>query len=556
MPSVLGLHAFTHDASAALCVDGCLAAFVQEERHTRRKGDASFPRHAIDSCLHEAGIRPGEVGRVVLPFRPQVGALKRLCYLARRPASFPARAADLIRKGRRMRGVRARLRRLGIDAPVMHEDHYLAHARTVFCGSPFDQAAILIMDGVAEGWSGALYHAFRHPRPSFRCLGKIPFPHSLGLLYAAVTEHLGLQHNREEGKVMAMAALGDGRYADAAGQWVKNRLHGLMVNQKGFDFAGTWTTPAFHRVFGSPRKPGKPFEPAHFALARAVQEITEAVCVRLARDLMCATACRDLCFGGGLALNPALNGVLARNSGCKNLFVVPAGGDAGTALGGALGEHANPSWQLEHAFWGVGYPPSEVRTALEQAGLAVKMEGKAAIHQAAGILDRGGIGGWFQGRSEMGPRALGHRSMLADPRRVEVRERINSRIKGRESFQPLAPAVLIERCRGIFPGVDSSPFMLQTFPLPKGTRERIPAVVHADGTSRIQTVTDGDATGLSGILGAFGELTGLPVLLNTSLNRKGEPMAESPSDAVRIFLEADLDFLFLDGFLAVREGQT
>jgi carbamoyltransferase len=554
MSVVLGLHAFTHDSAAALCVNGRPAAFAEEERFTRRKGDSAFPGHAIRSCLREAGIPPEAVDRVVLPFRPNVGAIRRLGYLARRPVSFPARTMDLIRKGLNMRGAHARLQNLGIGAPVSREDHYLSHARAVFCCSPFEEAAVLIMDGVAEGWSGALYHAFRRPHPAFRCVGKIPFPHSLGLLYAAVTEHLGFRHNREEGKVMAMAALGDDRFSGDLGKWVRTRMHGLRVNQKGFDFAGTWTTPAFHRAFGPPRKPGGAFEPGHFALARAMQELAESVCVRLAGELMGATGCRDLCFGGGLALNPALNGALARNSGCRNYFVMPAGGDAGTALGGALGEHADPSWRLEHAFWGVSYSPTEARSALARAGLSVRAEGEAAVLQAAALLNQGRIGGWFRGRSEMGPRALGHRSILADPRTMEARERINGRIKGRESFQPLAPAVLIERCRGLFPGVGSSPFMLKTFLLPESTRGRIPAVLHADGTSRIQTVTEGDATGLAGILRAFGEITGLPVLLNTSMNRKGEPLAESPSDAIRVFLEAELDFLVLDDLLVVKEG--
>jgi carbamoyltransferase len=551
---VLGIHAFTHDAAATLCRDGRLIAFAEEERFSRIKGDPAFPLQAIAFCLKEAGVRPDQVDRAAVPFRPAVGAFRRLAYFARRPHKVFFKTADLFRKGRGFRSVPRRLKDLGISCMVTAQDHYACHARAVFSASPFEEAAVLVVDGVAEGWSGALYHALRHPLPAFRCLGKFPFPHSLGLLYAAVTEHLGFHHNREEGKIMAMASLGDDRFTETMRRLVHPRLHGFRVDQSIFDWAGLWTRESFQRRFAPPRTPGTAFLPEHFALARAVQSVTEETCLGLALDLLEATGARDLCFTGGLALNPALNRVLAERSGCRGFYAFPAGGDAGTAMGAALVIESNPDWRLEHAFWGSHADPALLRAELHRLGLKPRREGQAAVERAAELLSHGAVGGWFAGRAEMGPRALGHRSILADPRRPEIKDRINDRIKKRESFQPFAPAVAMPEGRDLFEDLASSPFMLRTFKATSRAMERIPAVIHADGRARIQTVDAGDASGLRPVLEAFHSRTGVPVLLNTSLNLKGEPLAGTPADAVRIFIRGGLDFLYLDGLLLEKEG--
>ena len=549
---ILGIHSFTHDSSAAVVADGRLLAFTEEERISRVKGDPSFPAGAILACLKESGLSAKEIDAVVLPFRPGVGAAKRLAYLARRPVAFIPRASDLVRKGRRIMGVRAKLAELEIAAPISRLDHYISHAMAVFCASPFERASVLVLDGVAEGWSGAAFEATRDPIPKVSEVARFDFPHSLGLVYAAVTEHLGFRHNREEGKVMSMAAFGDNRFDGAFGRICGAGERGFFVNQRYFDFAGQWTTGVFSREFCPPRRPGEDFREEHFALARALQRSVEAAGLDVAKKLIAKTGSADLCFTGGLALNPALNGFLAARSGCERFYAFPAGGDAGTALGAALLMGADPSWRLEHAFWGRGWNGWLAKAALASRGLNASSEGNGAVEMAAEMLSGGAIGAIFLGRSEMGPRALGHRSILADPRGADLKGRLNSEIKSRESFQPFAPAVLSEACGELFPGGEDSPFMLRTLPVPAEVRGRLPAVLHADGTARVQAVVDGDASGLSPLLRAFEKRTGLPVLLNTSLNRRGEPLADSPEDAIEIFLATGLDFLLIEGSLVVK----
>jgi carbamoyltransferase len=545
--AVLGLHAYTHDAAAALCLDGRLAAFAEEERFSRIKGDPAFPRRAIRFCLDSAGVKPSEIAAVAVPFRPRVGSAARLAYLARRPWAFAPRAADLIRKGRRLERLGAELEALGIRAPVGHEDHYAAHARAVFAASPFEEAAVLVLDGVAERWTGAAFHARRGAGLDLTPLARFPFPHSLGLLYAAVTVHLGFVPNREEGKVLAMGALGDGRFLDAFRPLC--RVVGGMprVTQGPFDFAGRWTLPRFERAFGPRREPGGPFLPEHFALARALQSTVEACGLELARRALAAGGGGDLCAAGGLALNPALNQALAAHSGCRRFYAFPPGGDAGTAFGAALAACADPSWSLDHPF--LGSPCGIVRT-----GHPVLAEGGAATEKAAELLEQGALVAVCRGRAEMGPRALGHRSILADPRRAGSKERLNGAVKRREPFQPFAPAVLAGRRADLFAGAADSPYMLRAFPLPDAAREAIPAVVHADGTSRVQTVEPGDASGLAPLLEAFERRTGLPALLNTSLNLKGEPLADSSEDALGVFEHGGLDALLFDDRLIGRMG--
>jgi len=551
---VLGIHAFTHDSAAALVIDGRLVAFAQEERSSRVKGDATFPAGAVSTCLEEAGLDASEIDRVAVPFRPAVGALKRFAYLARRPAHAPGRLFNLGRKGVKVLGVERSLRQRGISAPVSREDHYRCHGLAVFCASPFERASVLVVDGVAEAWSGALYGARRLPVPELEPMGRLSFPHSLGLVYAAVTEHLGFRHNREEGKVMSMAAYGDGRFDATFSGACSAGAGAVHVEQRLFDFGGRWTTPDFHRLFGPPRRPDGPFLPEHFALARGLQRAVEEACLVLARELVAATGCPDLCFTGGLALNPSLNGVMAERSGCRGFYALPAGGDPGAALGAALCAGTAAEWSLPHAFWGRGWGTASVEQALSASGARPAAEGPAATVRAAELLAAGAIGALFRGRAEMGPRALGHRSIVADPRNPLSRERLNRSLKRREEFQPFAPAALARACPRWFPGGQDSPYMLRTVAVPPETRERLPAVVHADGTARVQSVEEGDPSGFSELLGAFEHRSGVPVLLNTSLNRRGEPLADSPTDALDIFRQTDLDFLLMEGTLLLREG--
>jgi len=454
----------------------------------------------------------------------------------------------------RILGARSSLRKIGIVAPARRLDHYLCHGLAVFCSSPFDEASVLVLDGVAEAWTGALYRAERFPVPALHCLGRLAYPDSLGLVYAAVTEHLGFRHNAEEGKVMAMAALGDDRFTASFGRVFQTDGLSVFVSRDFFDFGGAWTTRRFREAFFPPRDPSEDLRQEHFALARGLQESVEAACLSLASNLLEVTGTQDLCFTGGLALNPALNGTLAARSGCRRFFAFPAGGDAGAALGAALQRDVDPAWRLNHPFWGRRATQAEIRDAISAGGYAVISQGPASSSRAASLLAGGAIGAVFRGRAEMGPRALGHRSILADPRTPSTKDRLNRTVKRRLPFQPFAPAVLEPACSEFFPDGRDSPYMLRTVPVPLGVRGRLPAVVHSDGTARVQSVRKGDASGLSDILESFGMETGLPVLLNTSLNRKGEPIADSPGDAIEIFRETELDFLLLEDLLLTREA--
>ena len=548
----LGLHAFTHDSAAALVVDGRLQAFAQEERWSRVKGDGSFPAQAIAFCLRDAEIDAAAVDRVVLPFRPWIGAVTRLAYQLRRPRHGLSAAFDLLAKGRGNLDLVQQLRKLGIQAPVSRADHHEAHARAVFLASPFDSAAVLVVDGVAEAWSGASYVARRRPSPVFECRDRIPFPASLGLVYAAVTEHLGFSHNCEEGKVMAMAASGADDLVVEFSRACRLENGRLIVDGSLFDFGGCWTTRRFAALFGPLRDPSEKLQPRHFALARAVQTVVETITADLARHLIEKTGEKNLCLGGGLALNPALNSAVVEGSGATSIYLLPVGGDAGTAIGGALAPETDPDWCLEHAYWGSCPTSKEINHTLAEVGLKPSMIGAGVVPRTAELLAGGAIGGWYRGRSEMGPRALGHRSILANPCRLDSRTRLNTLIKRRETFQPFAPCVLLDACETLFPGMGPSPFMLRTWPVAEEYRARIPGVIHGDGTARVQTVVDGDGSGLAELLHAFAGHTGLPVLLNTSLNRRGEPLAERPQDAVAVFQETGLNFLVLEDRLMER----
>jgi len=549
--AILGIHALTHDSSAAVAIDGKLAAFAQEERFSRIKGDASFPENAIRFCLGNAGIKADDIERVVIPFRPWAGALSRLVYHLGRPHRGLNAARILLSKGRKNLSLGNRLKAMGIRAPVERQDHYQAHARAVFLASPFESSTILVIDGVAEGGTGAVYHARRRPEPSFYRLGYFSFPESLGLVYAAVTEYLGFRHNMEEGKVMAMAAYGNDDLIDSFSRACRVEKGRILISHRLFDFGGAWTTPRFEKIFGPPRLPGGAFQPHHFALARALQRTIETSAVRLAEKAVLESRNDRLCFTGGLALNPAINSAVARAEGLREVFLLPAGGDAGTAIGAALSIFPDPDWQLETPYWGHLATPEELHAALNDT--AVSCTGPAAVQKAAGLLARGAIGGVFAGRSEMGPRALGHRSILADPGREGSKERLNRVIKQRQDFQPFAPCVLEDMANELFPGITTSPFMLRTQPVNPAYAADLPAVIHHDGTARVQTVRDGDGSRLAPLLRAFAELGRLPVLLNTSLNLRGEPLVETPAEALAVFRQGALDFLLMEDALVEAE---
>jgi carbamoyltransferase len=547
---VLGVNALFHDPAAAVVVDGVTVAAAEEERFSRRKHGKrpvpfaawELPELAIRWCLDTAGLRPEDLDAVGYSFDPALAKPAedmglddpwdhlRVMYAERSP-SFLAAALP------------------GLDPEkVQFVPHHLAHAASAGLAAPAalpDGASVLVVDGRGERWS---HLAGRYARGSFETLAAQELPHSLGLVYESLTEHLGFLRSSDEFKVMALASYGTPRFAEE----VRESVH--AGRDGGFSAAvPDWTRWAPARAADDER-----WLPEQADLAASVQLCLEDALVRLADWLHAQTGDRVLCLAGGTALNCVANSRLWRESRFEQVWVQPAAGDAGTALGAALqvtadgAEGAIDSIQpFTTAGLGRGWSDEELAAALDGARLAFTTPGDLA-DQVAQVLADDGVVAWFQGRSEYGPRALGHRSLLAHPGRVENLERLN-RVKGREMFRPVAPMVLADRAADIFAdGPLPSPYMLFVHSVSPQWRERIPAVVHVDGTARVQTVADADEPVVAGLLRAFERRTGLPVLVNTSLNTAGRPMVDSPREALELFGSTPVDALVLGPHLVRR----
>ena len=558
---ILGISALYHDAAAALLRDGEVVAAAQEERFSRCKGDPSFPVQAARYCLREAGIAPSQLAAVVLHEKPWLH-LERvlessLCFAPRGLRSFVRGMPRFL--GEKLGLARLVRRELGWRGDPLYATHHESHMAAAFYPSPFERAAILTVDGVGEwatgtwGWGeGAELHVG----------GEMCFPHSLGLLYSAVTAYLGFRVNSGEYKVMGLGPYGEPRFVQALlDEVVDLRPDGSFRLDLGFfDYPSglAMTSPRFHRRFGgAPRRAEQPIEQRHRDLARSLQAVTEEVLLRMARHAQRETGLDALVLGGGVALNAVANGRLAREGPFARLWIQPAAGDAGSALGCAWavwhrcfgnarradGEHD----QMRGGYLGPAYGPSEVRAALEHLGARYRELAPDAVPAwIADQLDAGRIVGLLQGRMELGPRALGARSILADPRPAAMRERLNERIKRREPFRPFAPAVLHDRAGDYFDLVGQSPYMLFVHP---ARTDALAAVTHVDGTARVQTVDGVHQPHFRRVIEAFAARTGCPVLLNTSFNLREEPIVCTPEDAVRCFVSGGLDALALESFV-------
>ncbi len=564
MPVTLGLSSFYHDSAAAIVVDGQVVAAVQEERCSRIKADASFPQRAIDECLSIAGVTVGQVDHVAFY---EIPALKfdRLIetFLAAAPRGFGTFRAAMPSWLATKLKVRDHVRRqLGprLAQGMKYCPHHLAHAASAFYPSPYDEAAILTIDGVGEWATAGIFHGCgRNIKP----LAEQRFPHSLGLLYSAVTTYCGFEINSGEYKLMGLAASGQPRLAAAMlNEMVRIGEDGsVRLDQSYFDYCHGWrmTSAKFDRFFGrAARRVNDPIDELDRDLAASVQAITELAMAKMTRYSLQQTGTRRLCLAGGVALNCVAVGRLVSDGVVDELWVQPAAGDAGGAVGAALwlahehlqiarSSHVNDSFR--GGFLGTSYNDSEIQSAIARSGLASRVVqcDVELCDQVAKRLASGAIVGWFQGAMEFGPRALGHRSILADPRDAEMRDRVNAVIKHRESFRPFAPAVLRERLADFF-AVDGRaqvdlPYMTTTVTVTKP--DLIPAVTHVDGSARVQTV-DRDRNPLFAMLiESFGRRTGVPVLLNTSFNDRDEPIVCTPDDALACFLATGLDLLVI-----------
>lgn len=572
MEAIIGLSGYYHDSAAALLLDGEVVAAAQEERFTRKKNDAAFPRHALRFVLQEAGLQGADISAVAFyekPFLKFERLLETYHWFAPKGFRSFRQAASLWLKEKlyMKRQLEAELREAGIRAKLLFPEHHLSHAASAFYPSPFAQAAILTIDGVGE-W--ATTTICRGEGNEIRLLREIPFPHSLGLFYAAFTAYCGFLVNSGEYKLMGLASYG--KPGERTGQYIRRireRLIDLradgsfLLNMDCFDYAAglkmTCDT-AWKALFGlPPRKPGEPLAEAYIDLAYAAQAITEEAVVRLARTARRLTGCRQLTLAGGVALNCVANGRIEREGLFDSLWIQPAAGDAGGALGAAYavrhiyqGEKrlcGRPD-TLAYGYLGPSFPDKRIRTLIRKEQAKGRYLPDDVLYREVALrLAEGRIVGWFQGAMEWGPRALGNRSILADPRRADMKDRLNRAVKFRESFRPFAPSVLEEEASRYFDGKDPSPYMLKVMEVRPDYRSLLPAVTHADDTARVQTVTRLSNPRFYALLEAFKAQTGYGVLVNTSFNVRGEPIVCTPEDAWRCFRHSGMDDLVIGNWL-------
>jgi carbamoyltransferase len=562
--NILGISCFYHDSAAALLRDGDLVAAAHEERFTRRRHDPEFPAHAARYCLTEAGIGVDDLDYVAFYDKPFVKFERiLLTYLATFPRSLASYSKAIPIWLKQKLWVPAAIRKeLGYGGEILFAEHHQSHAAAAFFPSPFEEAAILTVDGVGE-WATATQGIGRGNR--IELLREVRFPHSLGLLYSAFTYYLGFKVNSAEYKVMGAAPYGKPRYAETIlRELVDLREDGsfkLNMRYFAYDYGLTMTNRRFEELFGRPRRePESKMEEFHWDMAASVQWVTEEIMLRMVRDLHRRTGARKLVMAGGVALNCVANGRILREGPFEDLWVQPAAGDAGSALGVALFvQHQvleKPRrFRMEHAFWGPHYDEEEVRRYLDARGAPYRtLPRDEMIREVARLLDaEQAVVGWFQGRVEWGPRALGSRSILADARNRENWQRVNLKIKFRESFRPFAPAVLAEKTAEWFELDRESPYMLLVCPVRPG--REIPAVTHVDGSARVQTVRRDQHPEFYDLLAEFDRRTGCPVLINTSFNVRGEPIVCTPDDAYLCFMRTHMDALVLGNQILRKEGQ-
>ena len=593
MTAILGLSAYYHDSAAALVVDGDIRAAAQEERFSRLRHDAAFPRSAVRYCLERGGFTLDQLDAVVFYDKPWIKFERLLeSYLAKAPrgfASFVAAMPVWLKEKLFLKSVlREELSKVSGAAAVpqlLFTEHHQAHAASAFYPSPFSSAAVLCMDGVGEWATTSSWHGNGE---SLQGLWEIHWPHSLGLLYSAFTYYAGFRVNSGEYKLMGLAPYGEPRFA----RLIRDELIDIKpdgsfrLNLDYFDYVTglRMTNQRFDALFGAPpRRPETTMTQHYMDMAASVQAVTEEIVSRLATTLRSETGETALCLAGGVALNCVANGRLARDRVFDSIWIQPAAGDAGGALGAAL-----TAWHLyfsgartirqpdamSGALLGPAYDADAIETSLRAEDACFeRLEETVLIDRVAALLESGAVVGWFQGAMEFGPRALGARSILGDPRDPDMQSRINLKIKYRESFRPFAPVVLEERAADYFALDGRSPYMLVVAPVAdairigapdtgKGLdrlrlpRSTLPAVTHVDYSARVQTAGSNAEPRIRALLEAFERRTGIAVLVNTSFNVRGEPIVCTPSDAYRCFLRTEMDYLAIGDFLLDRREQT
>jgi carbamoyltransferase len=587
---ILGISAFYHDSAACLLSDGKIVAAAQEERFTRKKGDATLPAHAVEYCLRSAGITVRDLAYVGFYDKPLLKFERILeTYLGVAPKGFlsflkagPLWIKEKLFMDRQLRET------LGYDGEILYAEHHESHAASAFFPSPFEEAAILTMDGVGE-WATASLG--RGQGNDLELIKELQWPDSLGLLYSAFTYHTGFKVNSGEYKVMGLAPYGEPKYVDLIyRELIDLKEDGsFTLNQKYFNYLSglTMTNRAFDRLFGGPpREPESKLTQREMDLARSIQVVCEEVMLRMARAVHRETGSENLCLAGGVALNCVGNGRILREGPFKHLWIQPAAGDAGGALGVAqLIWHRHCKQprtvtsgkdSMQGAYLGPEFSPEEIEAFLKSQGAVYHRRERVELHRRmAEQIAAGNVIGWFDGRMEFGPRALGSRSILGDPRSPKMQAQMNIKIKFREGFRPFAPSVLRERVSDYFEMDCDSPYMLLVAPVRKerqipmtGDQQRLwgidklnlprsdlPAITHIDYSARVQTVAKDTNPNYYALIKEFERLTGCAVVINTSFNVRGEPIVCTPADAYQCFMRTDIDHLALGPFLLNKSEQ-
>lgn len=595
---ILGVSCFYHDSAAALIQDGLLVAAAEEERFSRKKHDSGFPHRAIAFCLRQAGITADDLEYVVFYEKPLVKFERVLMStMGTVPRSWQAFGEAMINYFDEKLWIKSILiREIGVPAEkVLFVEHHVSHAASAMFASPFERAAIVTIDGVGEwttasiGEGTAQWDGGSQGKNAIELWEELRFPHSVGLLYSAFTAYLGFRVNNGEYKVMGMAPYGQPRYVDKVHKVVRVARDGSIEINLGYfsyHYSATETyNTRFVELFGPPRRPESEFftqtthpakdhpnwndrtadENQRFAdIAASIQAVTEEIVLRMVQTAREKTGLDKLVMAGGVTLNSVANGRVLRESAFKDIFIQPAAGDSGGALGAALYVYHVVLGQprrfvQEHNYWGAGYSETQMQQAIQARGFPYERidDTERLLDRALDTILSGKVIGWFQGRFEWGPRALGSRSILADPRRAEMKDIVNTKIKFREPFRPFAPAILEEAAADYFitPGLDRQyppRFMLVVSPYREDKRDEVQAVCHVGGTGRMQTVRRGWNPAYYRIVEKFGEATGTPVLLNTSFNLRGEPIVSSPADALQTFGASGIDQLVMGNYLVAK----
>jgi len=577
---ILGINAFHGDSSAALVRDGVLVAAAEEERFSRIKHWAGFPLQSIAYCLREAGLHLADIEHVAINQDDRAHWLRKLAYVAVHPPGM-----DLVLSRLRNRRRRQELPELLAEAfpadnfrgAIHNVEHHLAHLSSAFHVSPFEEAVVVSVDGLGD-FSSAAWGVGR--KNDISVAGRVYFPHSLGIFYQALTQYLGFPYYGDEYKAMGLAPYGFPSRMEAMGEIVKLTTNGAFMLDLAYfrhhreRIAYSWDSgspefgdlfsPALEELLGPRRRPQEPLEERHRDIARSVQARYEEAFFHLIGPLQQRFGSSDIALAGGCAMNSVANGKIRRMTPFRRVYVQSAAGDAGGAIGAAyvvwhrLGGHR--SFVMDHAFWGPQFALAEIarllserREEIAQSGCAVEEIGdeEELCRRAATAVAEGAVLGWFQGRMEWGPRALGNRSILCDPRRGDMKAILNAKIKRRESFRPFAPSVLAESVGGWFEEDDAVPFMMQVFQIREEKRAQIPAVTHVDGSGRLQTVYRHTNPRYYRLIESFRDLTGVPMVLNTSFN-ENEPVVCRPEEALDCFLRTKMDALIIGDLLVSR----